>query len=252
MKRLNATEILPCLCTCDKSSLADVLFCSMHDIQIAKRTLLGMLRCFGTQMMIVFPVMTPGDFGNKKYVSLNYVRKFNNNFWRCVYTSGEFFVSKYEIANLCPDTLYHGTSSVNASNILKEGLNPIKAGQVWKEDAMGEEEFIAHWSYLTDSLYAAEYFAHAAEVRIGGDPIILKVNVKGIKESLFFDIEQFEEENNPIKLGFDTYKEFWLEQPLPPNRIKDGYHLPTPSLGHVMMEIKEHIQKEFRESKTEN
>ena len=246
MRILNATEILPCLCTCDKTSLADVMFCSMHDIKIAKRTLLEMLCIFGKQMMIVYPVVTLGDFGNKEYVSLNYVRKFNNNFWRCVYTTGEFMLGKYSITNHCPDILYHGTSSLNLANILREGLDPLKAGQVWKEDALGEEEFIDHWSYLTDSLYAAEYFAHAAEVRIGGDPIILKVNVKGIKENLFCGIEQFEAENNPIKLGFGTYKEFWFEQPLPPNRIKDGYHLPTPSLGHVMLEIKEYFQRVSR------
>jgi hypothetical protein len=135
---------------------------------------------------------------------------------------------------------------VNLSRILEEGLNPLKAGQVWKEDVVysGAKKFVLPRSYLTDSLYAAEYFAQVAEKRIGGTPIILKVNVKGVKESLFLDIEQFEKENEPTKVGFDTYKEFWFEQSLPPSRIKGWHIIPTRSLSLVMFAVQEYFQKE--------
>lgn len=60
-------------------------------------------------------------------------------------------------------TLYHGTSSYRAEEIMKTGLNPVERGErIWKHVHRDTPEHRAESIYLTASLDQAEYYARNA------------------------------------------------------------------------------------------
>jgi hypothetical protein len=234
LRVMAADEILPCLCNCDKGLLVDYLYCDTSDIRKARERLGKMLYSIAFHLGFLNQ--------NPLYASRFYVRMFARNFFDCAETTGMLLIHKYDLALSCPDMLFHGTTSKNLPSIMKKGLDPSEAGQVWKDII----DTMLDWVYLTDSLYAAECFSIVAATRLGGDPVILKVNVRDLKGSLNVDYEQFDDK--PKRVAFDVYKEFWSEHTLSPRRIRGHYKIPTPyNLSYCMHSLKKHFQEEISE-----
>lgn len=126
-----------------------------------------------------------------------------------------------------PNTLFHGTTTAFLTNTMKEGLTPSKAGQCWIEDKCKKLRKVC----LTDSLYAAEYFALVAAEEVGGEAVVLKVNVKGIQNKMHITAETLSSDGSTV---FDTYFEFYFTEPILPDRIKVWYVLPKPSAYQLL------------------
>lgn len=71
----------------------------------------------------------------------------------------------------------------------------------------------------TDSMYAAEFFALVAAQKFDGEPVVLKVDVKGMKHMLKVRSETI---NGGGFRVFDMYREIFFTEPIPPNRIRIG------------------------------
>lgn len=143
----------------------------------------------------------------------DYIHVFSITFFHSLISLKELMSSMRILIDQIPNTLYHGTTTKFLPEIIKEGLLPIKAGKCWKD--VNDQQV-----YLTDSLFAAEFFALKATKKFGGEPVILLINVKGLKEKFKVGIERFDKETPS---AFDIYKEFSIEEPISPKRIKDWY-----------------------------
>lgn len=118
-----------------------------------------------------------------------------------------------------PRILFHGTATVSLPGIVKEGLHPSKAGQCWSEDKYKKPRKVC----LTNSQYAAEYFALVAAEEVGGEGVVLEINVKGLEDKMRIRAETL---SNGSSILFGKYFEFCFTEPIPPDRIKISYILP--------------------------
>lgn len=126
-----------------------------------------------------------------------------------------------------PKTLFHGTTTAFLTNIAKEALHPSKVGQCWIEDKYKKPRKVC----LTDSLYAAEYFALVAAEEVGGGAVVLKVNVKGLEDKMYTMTETLSNDGSTV---FGKYFEFYFTESIPPNRIRVWYVLPKPSAYELL------------------
>ena len=115
-----------------------------------------------------------------------------------------------------PHIIFHGTTTKFLHRILEKGINPSMAGQCWSED---KEKKI----FLTDSLYAAEYYALNATQKYRGNPMILVLDAKGLGPKLNAGPERFQRDHSTV---FDYYTQFWSEEPISPETIAEIIILP--------------------------
>lgn len=161
-----------------------------------------------------------------KYTQLSfseYADLFLKNLFHCFKVSWGWFLWGNRINT--PTTLFHGTTTRFLSETMEQGLLPCKTGTCWEEDKYNEFKKVC----LTDSLYAAEYFAHVATKKFGGEPIVLRVDVRGMRHMLTIRSETLLERNGGFRV-FDSYMEMSSTEPISQDRIRDWYILPKPSM----------------------
>lgn len=112
-----------------------------------------------------------------------------------------------------PNILFHGTTTISSSDILRKGLLPSEARRNWIEDREKEKKV-----YLTDSLWNAEVYAFYAVRKSGGDRIIFRVHVEDSKHKMNLGFDPC----RPVK-AFEVNKEFSTKDPIPPKYIKNFY-----------------------------
>ncbi|MHA1828265.1 MAG: hypothetical protein ACTSX6_06415 [Candidatus Heimdallarchaeaceae archaeon] len=158
-----------------------------------------------------------------------YLRKFVNNLvesLRKTLISYEYYVFKRHSENdvifysFIPNKLYHGTTTKFLSSIQKDGLCASKAGRFRWKDRWGRVKKVC----LTDNMYIAEKYAINAAKVAGGKPIVLEINVKGIKKNAKVRFE-FLGKRCPINF----YREIYFRDDISPKRIKSWYLLPKTS-----------------------
>jgi hypothetical protein len=145
-----------------------------------------------------------------------YLRKIVKNIFDCLITNRETYLGNF----IPPDRLYHGTTSKFLCKIVREGLIPSSPGQYWDED---KHKWVKRVD-LTDNIYAAEYFAIIAANRFGGNPIIIEVDVNGLKDKL-----KVRSWYLPTRCVIDFFKEIYFTRVIPSKRIKNWYFIPSPS-----------------------
>jgi len=150
-----------------------------------------------------------------------YLRKIVKSIFECLITNLKFSSGNFTP----PDTLYHGTTNKFLAKILREGLIPSAPGHYWDEDKHKWIEKVD----LTDSMYAAEYFALIAVNRFGGKPIIIEVDVSGLKDELKVRLWYL-----PTKCVIDAFKEIYFTRVIPSRRIKNWYYIPSPSIYELV------------------
>ena len=155
-----------------------------------------------------------------------YYSKFVNNLFACFANMVHLHQGLLKAIPI-PNTLFHGTTIAFLPNIAKEGLHPSKAGQCWIEDKCKTPRKAC----LTDSLYAAEYFALVAAEEVGGGAVVLKVDVKGLEDKMHIMTETLSNDGSTV---FGKYFEFYFTEPIPSNRIKVCYVLPKPSAYELL------------------
>jgi len=130
--------------------------------------------------------------------------------------------------------LYHGTTTGSLDKIMKEGLLPSKAGKIWFEDRYKR-------SYMTDSMYAADFFALTA-AKSSEQPVILEINIEDLIDTI--KSLDFERLNHKYLSIFDIYKQFYLDQKLPPENIVNYYIFERgQSIFYVLRKINEFYAK---------
>lgn len=116
-----------------------------------------------------------------------------------------------------PRVLYHGTTLTFLKDILKDGLLPSCAGKCYFKD---KEKKV----WFTTNLCVAEGFAWNAIKIHGGEPTILVI--KPIDVELRLDIiEKIESSSGNIS-AFKTYRRYFTECIVEPNKIVDALILP--------------------------
>jgi hypothetical protein len=170
-------------------------------------------------------------------ISAEYLRIFSRNLLESLLTTAKYLQGEFDTMTDTPDILFHGTTKKFLPVILKEGLNPAKAGLNWKEDQ-------AKKSFLTDSMYIAEFYALKASMTHGGEPAVLEIDVQNLKNKLHCSAEHFDEE---IPRGISIYKQFACEERIPPNRINNHYIIPkTHLLYRLIWKIKKNLTEEAK------
>jgi hypothetical protein len=165
-----------------------------------------------------------------------YLYIFAKNFFDSMRTTLYYLKNKEIYWKDVPDNLYHGTTTTFLPDIMKEGLLPSKVGLNWNED---KEKRV----YLTDSLYAAEFFALHAQHNHGGATVIFRVCAKDLKSKLMPKYEKILTESIRI---YEAYKQFLIEEPIPPRYIRNFYLLPEDvSLFHTLNNIKEYYSRQM-------
>ena len=81
-------------------------------------------------------------------------------------------------------------------------------------------------------MYIAEKYAINATKMAGGKPIVLEINVKGIKKNAKVRFEYLGK-RCPINL----YTEIYFKHDISPERIKNWYLLPEKSASELIQEI---------------
>lgn len=83
-----------------------------------------------------------------------------------------------DILNLCEarENFYHGTSSVLAKKILKEGFVPDPKQKIWDSEKGSLESY--YGTYLTKNLMTAISSAWKTKEKFGGDRVIFEVQVE--------------------------------------------------------------------------
>jgi len=174
--------------------------------------------------------------------SLQRLSEYSDTFIKNLFSSLMNFKKVFQGSSMdtirIPNTLYHGTTTLFLSSIMKEGLLLGKAGQCWTEDYKDEPLKIC----LTDSLYAAEFFAHVAAKKIGGEPVVLSIDIKGMN-TLKIKIEVFTSNGGGSRV-FDIYREFFFTEPIPPDRVKGWYRLPEPSAFMLLICLADRFKQE--------
>ena len=150
-----------------------------------------------------------------------YCAMFSRSVFNCLINQSKYLSGKF----IPPRRLYHGTTSSFVPKIVKEGLIPSIPGRYWSEDKYNWVKRVG----LTDSMYAAEYFALNARKRFGGKPIVIEVDIEGLEDKL---------EIRPWSLYaervIDMFMEIYYTDVIPPERLKNWYFLPDiPERGVV-------------------
>lgn len=162
-----------------------------------------------------------------------YVRRFTKNLFDCLISCCKVRKGIFDADTDIPSKVYHGTSTKFLSEIRKNGLLPSKAGQYWEED----KDKKPHKVCLTDSMYAAEFYARNATEIIGGQPVVLVFNIRDVREKIKIRFEIFKDEPST---PFDIYREIYSHEPIPPDKIRDWYFVPEISANTVLHDLKHH------------
>ena len=166
-----------------------------------------------------------------------YLHRFTKNLFDCLISCYKFRKGIFQFRDISNE-VYHGTSTRFFSEIMKNGLLPSKAGQCWKEDKDKKPPKIC----LTDSMYAAEFYAINAAETVGGKPVVLVFNIRGIREKMKIKFEIF---RNGPSIPFDIYKEMYFNKPIPPDRIRNWYFVPEKS-AFTVLEFLRHIDRTLK------
>ncbi len=159
-----------------------------------------------------------------------YVNRFTRSLFRCLRNCSKYEMGVFNAITDLPNRVYHGTSTKFLNLILKEGLLPSKYSQCWKEDKEQKSPMV----YLTDSVYAAERFAIEASRRIGGEPIVIEVNIMRLKDKLNFRLEK---SYNGHSTTLNIYMEIYSENPIHPTLISNLYMLPKIPVAALLEEM---------------
>jgi hypothetical protein len=163
-----------------------------------------------------------------------YLHIFAKNLFDSMYTTRSYLARGYLQYMDVPDILYHGTDETHWCNIRKEGLDPCKAGQNWTED---KEKAV----FLTDSLYASDYYSLFAEQNHNGRPIILRVYIGDLRDKLSVGTEKLRKDN--VK-AYSVYKEFIVKERISPRNIRNFYLLPeNVSLYRIFRDFENHFSE---------
>jgi hypothetical protein len=157
---------------------------------------------------------------------LKYYSGFVNNIYACIKRQHSL---QHGLRVSLPRKLFHGTTTMYLEGIRKEGLQPSRRGKVWTED----KDKLLKKVCFTDSLLAAEYFAYFAAQQCGGEPVVLKINIKGLEDKVIVKPENLN--RNGLFTVFECCNEFYFTEPVPSNRIKSWYLLPEYS-GYLIFE----------------
>jgi hypothetical protein len=161
---------------------------------------------------------------------VDYINNFTNNLIESLIGCKRYRKGTFCYQRDMPNRVYHGTSTSLYPLIMKYGLLPSKFGLCWKEDREKKVPKVC----LTDSLYAAEYFAYNASEEIGGDPIVLKINIEDIKEHLNIRLENFV---NGCSTPLDVYKEFYSRASIASSLMVGWYLVPKKSVARILREL---------------
>ena len=148
---------------------------------------------------------------------LKYYSGFVNNIYACIKRQHSL---QHGLRVSLPRKLFHGTTTMFLEGIRKEGLQPSRRGKVWTED----KDKLLKKVCFTDSLLAAEYFAYFAAEQCGGEPVVLKINIKGLEDKMIKKPENLNRDG--LFTVFECCNEFYFTEPVPSNRIKGWYVLP--------------------------
>jgi len=147
-------------------------------------------------------------FGLRKYLDI-----YTKNIFNRIPKLSKLITTKAIYFSDVPNLLYHGTTTVFLPEIMREGLLPSKAGKCWNNN---REKRV----YLTDSIYAAESYALKASYKFDGEPVILLINIRNRKDRLKLIYEKSNELHSSV---FDIFIQFFLEDIIPREQIKDYY-----------------------------
>jgi hypothetical protein len=165
---------------------------------------------------------------------IKYPRRVVKSIFDCLKITTCYYLSidKSLLKTCLPNKLYHGTTTAFLPTIEKEGLHPSEAGKCWKFYTKEVTEKVC----LTPSMYIAEYYAIHASQKYGGEPIVLEINVKGVKNKSQIRLEGFRP-RCPINANFEVY----FTDAIPPGRIKNWYIVPKISAFHLLFSYKDKI-----------
>lgn len=91
-------------------------------------------------------------------------------------------------------------------------------------------------------MYAAEFYAINAAEKIGGEPVVLVLNIRDTRKKMKIRFEIFK--NGP-STPLDMYKEIYFDEPIPPDRIRNWYFVPEKS-AFAVLEFLRHIDRTLK------
>jgi hypothetical protein len=155
-----------------------------------------------------------------------YSRRIIKNIFDCLKITKCYYLSidKSLLKTCLPDKLYHGTTTAFLPRIEKEGLLPSETGKCWEHNGKKAKKVC-----LTPSMYIAEAYAIHASRKFGGEPIVLEIDVKGLK-----DISQIRLEALRPACPIDVNLEVCFTDAIRPRRIKNWYIVPKISAFHLL------------------
>jgi hypothetical protein len=202
-------------------------------VEKAKRALSEAL----TQSMPLIPTIKT-RFGELDALSayIKYPRRVVKSIFDCLKITTayayEYLIDKPLLKTCLPNKLYHGTTTAFLPQIEKEGLYPSEAGKCWKFYTKEVTEKVC----LTPSMYIAEYYAIHASQKYGGEPVVLEINVEGLKNKSQIRLEGFRPQCQ-INVNFEVY----FTDAIPPGRIKNWYIVPKISAFHLLYLYREKV-----------
>jgi hypothetical protein len=140
----------------------------------------------------------------------------------------EGLIDKFLLKTYLPDKLYHGTTTAFLPKIEKEGLLPSETGKCWEHNGKMVKKVC-----LTPSMYIAEAYAIHASRKCGGEPVVLEIDIKGLKNKSQIRLEGFRPQC-PINVNLEVY----FTDAIPPRRIKNWYIVPKISAFHLLFSYK--------------
>jgi hypothetical protein len=200
-------------------------------VKKAKRALSEAL----TQSMPQIPTIKT-RFGELDTLSayIKYPRRIVKSIFDClkiITAYKEYLIDRSLLKTCLPSKLYHGTATAFLPRIQKEGLLPSETGKCWEHDGKKAKKIC-----LTPSMYIAEAYAIHASQKFVGEPVVLEIDVKGLKNKSQIRLEGFRPQC-PINVNLEVY----FTDAIPPRRIKNWYIVPKISAFHLLYSYRDKV-----------